>query len=344
MSAMSDSIAQDATPHPRHGGIRRRAANLFSNPFHSQDDDDSSSDNDKASSHPTSRPHSSQSSKGRDSPSSAAAGTRKGFRSSIFGHHSSAGASSKQRTGESDSDLDDDDDESNSEFDEEDSEDGIYGAGKRHSSGRRRRKRRVSASASHLLAQAPPVPDMRFDTNYRKALDQIYEAHARETATASEIAETTAARIAAVAAAAAAEHNDSALPGALPLEINPSIAKDIQIQSYKPRPVPSIAARVTVMTLRDIIIMPFIHGFFWGFGSILLTFIGQRSLVYHVRTTWSKIFGGNIEDTPGMIRGEPARVRRPGTGGFGGMGLTNAGSGIGLQQNQGFGRPAARVY
>ncbi|KAF9919415.1 hypothetical protein BX616_000026 [Lobosporangium transversale] len=168
-------------------------------------------------------------------------------------------------------------------------------------------KRRFSSSASHLLAQAPPVPDLRFDHNYRKALDQIYEAHARETA-AIETTEEAAATVSASASEPSSWQSQKAL-------------KKQQVKS-----VPSLATRITVMTIRDIIIMPFVHGFFWGFGTILLTLASQRSLTSHLNRTWRRMLGDHPEDLPAIsTRGEPARVRTSGSiGGFG-----NRGSGIG---------------
>ncbi|KAF9584795.1 hypothetical protein BGW38_005151 [Lunasporangiospora selenospora] len=189
----------------------------------------------------------------------------------------------------------------------------------RESRTRRRRRRRLSASAAHLLAQAPAVPDLRFDHNYNKALDQIYEAHARE--------------IAKTSAAVAGDYTasvDQAIREAKPGQQSTS-------SSSPAKRVPSVAARITVMTIRDIIIMPFIHGFFWGFGTILLTLAGQRSLLYHLGQSWRRVFGGSGDssNTTAQFRGEPARVHRTGTAGFGSLGLMGAGS------QPGFGRPAS---
>ncbi|KAF9426830.1 Protein phosphatase PP2A regulatory subunit B [Podila epigama] len=146
---------------------------------------------------------------------------------------------------------------------------------------RRRRRRRLSASASHLLASAPAVPDLRFDHNFRKALDQIYVAHANDLVKAE-------ASLASVSTAG---------------------------QKKRAVSVPSVRARILVMTLRDIIIMPFVHGFFWGFGTILVTLAGQRSLAYHLTRSFRRLFGRDDASAPTPIfRGEPARIRRPGTG------------------------------
>ncbi|KAF9182926.1 hypothetical protein BGZ50_004627 [Haplosporangium sp. Z 11] len=257
---MTDTIAQDATPHPRYGqGSRRRTTGSHDNESNEDSDLDISS----------TRPRSQQS-------TNSHSGHSKGIRSSIFGHNKSRGS---------------DDEESDDDFDE------VPGMKRKG-----RRRRRISASASHLLERAPSVPDLRFDHNYRKALDQIYVSHAQESAQA----------IAMSGSSKQQQHKVS---------------------------VPSIAARVTVMTLRDIIIMPFIHGFFWGFGTILLTMASQRSLGYHLNRTWNRIFGGSSEDKPMVIRGEPARVRRFGNTSLGNVGLMNAGSG-----SPGFGRPTGHVY
>ncbi|KAF8932771.1 hypothetical protein BGZ58_006800 [Dissophora ornata] len=321
---MSDTIPQDATPHPRQG-IRR-------SPHPHSDDDDSDNENvNTRSLHPqstsssSSRPHSRQSSsKTKDT----TGGAGRSFKPSIFGHPKSRHDDDKTKTKifESDSDFDglEDDDK------EEDSEGGAAAAGRtgagRKGKSSRRRKRRISDSASHLLAQAPPVPDLRFDSNYRKALDQIYETHARESAIAAEI------------------HAAKTSSSPSPSSSSSSSEKPKQQQhEHRINTVPSVAARITVMTLRDIIITPFVHGFFWGFGTVVLTLVAQRSLLYHVRDTWRKIFGGNITDVPIVVRGEPARVRRVGTSGFGGIGLMNAGSGL-SQQQTGFGNPAGRAY
>lgn len=313
---MSDSIGHDATPHPRDAS-------------HNNHPNDSDSYSDNVSTPPfLSRPHS------RQSNSPATAGTesvtltatttttatksREAFRSSVFGHtrtKESKSSSSKAKhssgttlhSGDSDSDSNSDDEKKG-------------GRGRKKSGSRRRR---FSDSASHLLAQAPAVPDLRFDNNYRKALNQIYETHAKESALATAGSTLTL---------DASTDEKKLSSGALQ-----------QTQQGGKR-VPSIAARVTVMTLRDIIIMPFIHGFFWGFGTILLTLVGQRSLVYHVQRTWRQIFGGNPDEVVNASRGQPARVRRIGGGGgfgLGGIGLSNAGSaGVGAG---GFARPG-HVY
>lgn len=314
---MSDSIGHDATPHPRDA-----SHNNYAN------DSDSNSDN--VSTPPfLSRPHS------RQSNSTATAGTesvtvtatttttttatkpREAFRPSVFGHtrtkeSKSSSSKSKHSSGTA---LHSEDSDSDSNSDNEKK----GGRGRKKSGSRRRR---FSDSASHLLAQAPPVPDLRFDNNYRKALTQIYEAHAKETALAT---------------------GSTLTLDASSDEKKPTSGALQQTQQGGKR-VPSIAARVTVMTLRDIIIMPFIHGFFWGFGTILLTLVGQRSLVYHVQRTWRQIFGGNPDEVVNASRGQPARVRRIGGGGgfgLGGIGLSNAGSaGVGAG---GFARPG-HVY
>ncbi|KAF9551121.1 hypothetical protein EC957_010006 [Mortierella hygrophila] len=309
---MSDSIGHDATPHPRDASHNNHANN-------------SDSDSDNVSTPPfLSRPHS------RLSNSSATARTesltatttttttsttkaREALRSSGFGHtrtkeSKSSSSKSKHSSGTAFHSED-------SDNDSEDSDNERKGGGRgRKKSGSR--KRRFSDSASHLLAQAPPVPDLRFDNNYRKALNQIYEAHANESALA--------------AAGSTPTTTTTTTLDASTDEKKPTSGALQQTQQGGKR-VPSIAARVTVMTLRDIIIMPFIHGFFWGFGTILLTLAGQRSLVYHVQRTWRQIFGGNPDEVVNASRGQPARVRRIGGGGgggfgLGGIGLSNAGS------------------
>ena len=316
---MSDGIGHDATPHPRDASHNNHA-------------NDSDSDSDNVSTPPfLSRPHS------RQSNSQATAGTesmtattttttttttksREAFRPSVFGHtrtkeskpSSSSSSKSKHSSGTA---LHSEDSDSDSNSDNEKK----GGRGRKKSGSRRRR---FSDSASHLLAQAPPVPDLRFDNNYRKALNQIYETHAKESALATGSTPTLD----------ASTDEEKPTSGALQ-----------QTQQGGKR-VPSIAARITVMTIRDIIIMPFIHGFFWGFGTILLTLVGQRSLVYHVQRTWRQIFGGNPDEVVNASRGQPARVRRIGGGGgfgLGGIGLSNAGSaGVGAG---GFARPG-HVY
>ncbi|KAF9928928.1 hypothetical protein BGZ75_004929 [Mortierella antarctica] len=302
---MSDAIAQDATPHPRHG-IRRRPASSAT-PQHPDDPRHHSGDEDDDS----------------DLEHKPAPGSTPGFPLSVFGHHlpsqntattttttTANRKARKERPAGGDSQ-----DSSDSNYDDDDDDDDDHPLDPDRANRRqRRRRRRISTSASHLLAQAPPVPDLRFDHNYRKALDQIYETHAQESA-----------RAAATAAAASAEESLS--------------ESSLQQQQQHPTRVPSIAARITVMTLRDIIIMPFVHGFFWGFGTVLLTLAGQRTLSYHVQRTWKRLFGGNPDDTPLVTRGEPARVRT--TGGFGGLGLMNAGSGFGKQSR--FGRSSAQT-
>ncbi|KAF9963943.1 hypothetical protein BGZ65_004905 [Modicella reniformis] len=287
---MSDTIVQDTTSQPHHG-IRRRPAN-------DANDSDSASNSDIDKISP--RSHSQQSSKSRDtSAAKAAGGSNKvggGFRSSIFGRHHRT-----HKEGGPDSDSDSDD-----------------GHGRK----RGRRRKRIAASASHLLAQAPAIPDQRFDTNYRKALNQIYETYAHETV----LAQGTAAIAVGITM--------------------PSKASQLQSQ-HQVRAVPSIAARIAVMTLRDIIIMPFIQGFFWGFGTILLTMANQRSLGYHLRRTWRLVLGGNADEVPVTIRGEPARVRRTGQSGLGGIGLVSAGSGFGGPgpgPAGGFGRSSTTIY
>ncbi|KAF9956395.1 hypothetical protein BGZ72_002814 [Mortierella alpina] len=290
---MSDAIAQDATPHPRHG-IRRRPTSTATSQhpddphLHSEDEDDSRK---------------------------PASGHTPSFPLSVFGYHppsqdtaSPSTVNKKAKKERSSGSVSQDSSDSNDDDDDNDLDP------ERANRKQRRRRRRISTSASHLLAQAPPVPDLRFDHNYRKALDQIYETHAQESARA---------------AAASAEE--------------PSSESSVQQQQQHPVRVPSIAARITVMTLRDIIIMPFVHGFFWGFGTVLLTLAGQRTLSYHVQRTWKRLIGANPDDTPLVTRGEPARVRTTGSGGgFGGLGLMNAGSGFGKQSS--FGRSSAQTY
>ncbi|KAF9999309.1 hypothetical protein BGZ80_009731 [Entomortierella chlamydospora] len=315
---MSDTIAKDATPHPRNGisplqSVSDLQSSQLQQPFDPNNNDDSDDNSIEKISHPHSRQ--SNGSKSREGASS-------GFRPSIFGHGLTSGHSERRNrnkgSGNSksrddndiDSELSEDDDDDYDD-DDDDNIDGIWRKG-RSSHRRRRRRKRMSASASHLLAQAPPVPDLRFDHNFRKALDQIYEAHASETAHAA--------------------------------ELNAAAASSLTKRKHrKVATVPSIVARITVMTLRDIIIMPFIHGFFWGFGTILLTLASQRTLIYHLRMGWRRIFGGNIDDVPVVTRGEPARVRVSGSSnrGLGGIGLMNTGSRMG---QPGFGRPAAHIY
>jgi len=237
---MSDTIAQDTTPHPHQEGHQPPA----------NKDSDASGAAGRISSR---------------SPSPQRGKTRDGEFELRHHHHH------RHR-----SDMEGD----------SDSDDSLYG----HRKGRRRR---IAESASHLLAQAPAVPDLRFDTNYRKALDQIYMDHDRDT----------------ILAHAAASSDNSKL--------------------QRQRRVPSIAARITVMTIKDIIIHPFVHGFLWGFGAIFLAMASQRALGYHFRRSLKSLFGGNPDDVPPAIRGEPARARRFGNKGLGGIGLMNAGSASG---------------
>ncbi|KAG9063725.1 hypothetical protein KI688_003836 [Linnemannia hyalina] len=325
---MSDSIGHDATPHPRDASHNNHANN-------------SDSDSDNVSTPPfLSRPHTRLSNSAATArtesltatttttttTSSATTKSREALRSSGFGHtrstKESKSSSSKSKHSSGTAAFHGED----SDNDSEDSDNEKKGVGRgRKKSGSR--KRRFSDSASHLLAQAPPIPDLRFDNNYRKALNQIYEAHANESALA-----------------AAGSTSTTTLDASTTDEKKPTSGALQQTQQGGKR-VPSIAARVTVMTLRDIIIMPFIHGFFWGFGTILLTLVGQRSLVYHVQRTWRQIFGGNPDEVVNASRGQPARVRRIGGGGggfgLGGIGLSNAGSaGVGTG---GFARPG-HVY
>ncbi|KAG0048077.1 hypothetical protein BGZ83_006923 [Gryganskiella cystojenkinii] len=283
---MSDTIAQDATPHPRHG-IRRRPANLSSPrrpEDHSDSSDDEADDINLIPSSSGSRSHSRQGT----TPSSA-----------NNSRPQSRGASRKNWDNDDVEDSDSENDSDSEDSDDDEEED---------NGRRRRRRRRLSSSASHILAQAPAVPDLRFDHNYRKALDQCYESFANDTARAQ-------------TAFAAATTEASEKPGSKP---------------PTPISVPSVTARITVMTLRDIIIMPFVHGFFWGFGTVLLTLVGQRSLFYHVNRTWSRFFGSSSNEKPMTIRGEPARVRRfgGGTSKLSGVGLMSAGSSA-----PGIGRP-----
>ncbi|KAF8934569.1 hypothetical protein BGZ47_010308 [Haplosporangium gracile] len=314
---MSDSIGHDATPHPR-------------DTTHNDPANDSGSDSDDVSTPPfLSRPYSRQSNSnsptavGADSATATttAPQPREAFRSSVFGAHTrtkeSKSSKSKHASGIASN-------SENSDSDNSDNEE--TGAGDRE--GRKSsRRRRFSDSASHLLAQAPSVPDLRFDNNYRKALNQIYETYAKESALA-------------IDSTTILDASDEKNP-------TPSATGTLQKPSKDTtgKRVPSIPARVTVMTIRDIIIMPFIHGFFWGFGTILLTLVGQRSLVYHVQRTWRKVFGGNPDDVVNAPRGQPARVRRIGGGGgfgLGGVGLSNAGSAGGIGAG-GFARPG-HVY
>ncbi|KAF9139463.1 hypothetical protein BG015_002017 [Linnemannia schmuckeri] len=312
---MSDSIGHDATPHPRDA-------------THNTPANDSDSDSDDVSTPPfLSRPHSRQSNSNSPTAIGAESATatttapqpREAFRPSVFGTHTrtkeSKSSKSKHASGITSDSEDSDSDNSDNEK---------TGAGGRKKSSRRRR---FSDSASHLLAQAPPVPDLRFDNNYRKALNQIYETHAKESALATSSAT--------ILDASDEKNPTPPSTGALQKPSKDTTGKRV----------PSIAARVTVMTIRDIIIMPFIHGFFWGFGTILLTLVGQRSLVYHVQRTWRKVFGGNPDDVVNASRGQPARVRHIGGGGgfgLGGIGLSNAGSAGGVGAG-GFARPG-NVY
>jgi len=332
---MSDSIGHDATPHPRDAS--------------SYNNNDSSDSDNVSTPQFLSRPHSRQSNSnhssttrplapvpGATTAAAAAAAAeattatatattsnpaREAFRPSVFGNHRKDTKAKSKPTTTNSEDMDSDPFFSSDDDDDNDEKDPRGG---RH--GRRHRRRRFSDSASHLLAQAPPVPDLRFDHNYRKALDQIYETHAKETARAHAHA---ARRIdssdenkATTTTTTTTTATTTATAGSLP--------KQQQKPSTEIRRVPSIAARVTVMTLRDIIIMPFIHGFFWGFGTILITLVGQRTLVYHVQRTWHKLFGGNPDEVVNASRGQPARIRRIGgagvNGGLGGVGLRSAGS------------------
>ncbi|KAK3835470.1 MAG: hypothetical protein J3R72DRAFT_214853 [Linnemannia gamsii] len=336
---MSDSIGHDATPHPRDA----------SSPHHNtnKNHDSGDSDSDDVSTPPfLSRPHSRQSNTsstpvvvaGAESATTTThSKPREAFRPSVFGTHTSTTSTTTRTTTKETSSrsksksthsrkasgtdaLESDDSDSGSSSGDEKT--GAAGGGGRRRKGSRRR--RFSDSASHLLAQAPPVPDLRFDNNYRKALNQIYETHAKETAAAAASGTTID----------ASDEKKSASGTALQQTQSSSLSSS----SKKDRKVPGIAARVTVMTVRDIIIMPFIHGFFWGFGTIMLTLAGQRSLMYHVQRTWRKTFGdGNADEVMNLSRGQPARVRRVG-GGFGGVGLMNAGSAS--AGGGGFARPA----
>ncbi|KAF9436834.1 hypothetical protein BGZ76_002830 [Entomortierella beljakovae] len=318
---MSDTIAKDATPHPRQGGASLHSSSSDSQSssslnVKSREESDSDDDQDIEK---ISRPHSRQLSGTTTATTTTTTTTTTNTATSrqekekissglpplIFGHgKKTKKTKSSRNTANNDSDLSEPDDSEDS-----DSDDSDEGHGRR-----RRRRRRISDSASHLLAQAPALPDLRFDHNYRKALDQIYETHATETARAQE------------------------------LNARASSKSLKSVSKRKVHSVPSITARITVMTLRDIIIMPFIHGFIWGFGAIFLTLATQRTLTYHLQRSWRRIFGGNIDDVPLVARGEPARIRVSGGGnnrGLGGIGLMNAGSGI---NQPGFGRPSTRVY
>ncbi|KAG0373148.1 hypothetical protein BGX24_012082 [Mortierella sp. AD032] len=341
---MSDSIGHDATPHPRDA----------SSPHHNinKNHDSGDSDSDDVSTPPfLSRPHSRQSNTsstpvvvtGAESATTTTPSKpREAFRPSVFGTHTGTTTTTKETSSKSKSKsthsrkasgtdaLESDDSDSGSSSGDEKTGTAAGGGGG-GGGGRRRkgsRRRRFSDSASHLLAQAPPVPDLRFDNNYRKALNQIYETHAKETAAAAAASGTTI---------DASDEKKSASGTALQQTQSSSLSSS----SKKDRKVPGIAARITVMTVRDIIIMPFIHGFFWGFGTIMLTLAGQRSLMYHVQRTWRKTFGGsgdgNADEVMNLSRGQPARVRRVG-GGFGGVGLMNAGSAS--AGGGGFARPA----
>ncbi|KAF8978634.1 hypothetical protein BGZ46_006255 [Entomortierella lignicola] len=316
---MSDTIAKDATPHPRNGTSPRQSASdsQSSHSQHASNLNNNSDDSDDNGIEKISRPHS------RQSNGSSSKRHESGFRPSIFGHGLSSNSNSEKnrqhgnKSRDIDSDLSDDDEEDDDD-DDDDIIDGVGQRGRDSRNRRRRRRRRVAASASHLLAQAPPLPDLRFDHNYRKALDQIHEVHAVETAHVAELN--------AIAAA------------------NSSSLSTTKRKQQKVITVPSLTARITVMTLRDIIIMPFIHGFFWGFGTILLTLATQRTLFAHIQRTWKRIFGGDVNDVPIVTRGSPARNRVSGSGsnrGLGGVGLMNAGSGM---SQSGFGRPAGRIY
>ncbi|KAG0071018.1 hypothetical protein BGZ93_010239 [Podila epicladia] len=195
--------------------------------------------------------------------------------------------------------------------DDSDSDDGDVDSQHRHRKSRRSRRRRLSAS--HLLAQAPAVPDLRFDHNYRKALDQIYDAHAAD------LAKAEAARAQAASSSTGTESQDKK---------KRKSSSSQQQQEEEEATVHSIRTRIAVMTLRDIIIMPFVHGFFWGFGTILLTLASQRSLAYHLTRSFNRVFGresvdGGAGQQPPVFRGEPARIRRAGNAtGLGGVGLS----------------------
>ncbi|GJJ70007.1 hypothetical protein EMPS_02356 [Entomortierella parvispora] len=271
---MPDKIASDATPHPRQGIPRRTAKSTTrnENPSDSKDDLDLAAKTAPTTSGSNSRPQS-------------RGANRKTLRN---------------ETPHADSDSEESSLDSFDEEEEDDDDDDRTGR-------RQRRRRRLSASASHLLAQAPAVPDLRFDHNYRKALDQCYESYAADSARA-------AARAAAYAASVSEKPDSKSRPSSSQQEHAISV--------------PSVAARITVMTLRDIIIMPFVHGFFWGFGTVLLTLAGQRSLFYHIHRTWTHFFGSSgADEKPMTIRGEPARVRRFGGGSsLTGLGLMSAGS------------------
>lgn len=272
---MSDTIASDATPHPRQGTPRRAAR------VNSRNEDHSDSEDDQDLLHPS-------------------ATTTHASTSASNSRPQSRGTNRKTTWNEKDQADSDSEESSLDSFDDEDENENENGARRRS-----RRRRRLSSSASHILAQAPAVPDLRFDHNYRKALDQCYESFAADYAKA-------AARAAALSSSASE---------------NPDSKSSTQQGQRHPISVPSVAARITVMTLRDIIIMPFVHGFFWGFGTVLLTLASQRSLSYHIHRTWSNLFGSSGGDEkPMTIRGEPARVRRFGGSNLSGLGLMNAGS------------------
>ncbi|KAF9380769.1 hypothetical protein CPB97_008142 [Podila verticillata] len=198
-----------------------------------------------------------------------------------------------------DSSASEDGHDSNSDDDSDDGEEGHH----RRNNSRRGRRRRLSASASHLLAQAPTVPDLRFDHNYRKALDQIYDAHAADLAKVE---------------ASKAESSTKTPSQGKKKSTSSSSQQQQQVS------VPSIRTRIAVMTLRDIIIMPFVHGFFWGFGTILMTLATQRSLAYHLTRSFNRLFGRDGADgAQPVFRGEPARIRRAGnTNGLGAVGLS----------------------
>ncbi|KAF9161183.1 hypothetical protein DFQ26_004788 [Actinomortierella ambigua] len=241
------------------------------------------------------------------------------------------------RRGWDDGDYDDDEDDDDDDDDEDDDE---KNARRRHDDRRRgrRRRRRHLPTANELLHRAPAIPDMRFDHNYNKALDHLYEVHAHELQVAR-------ARLAtALAIDQSGEGDDesssshppsqpaklsSAALARLTLDQQRQYTEDLQryrdYQDHQRRlrretTVASLPARIAVMTVRDIIIMPFVHGFFWGIGTVVLGIVAKRGLAHYFVQAWRRCFPPSSKDhhppLP-VIRGEPARIRRPGSVGLG---------------------------
>ncbi|KAG0233778.1 hypothetical protein BGW42_007238 [Actinomortierella wolfii] len=240
------------------------------------------------------------------------------------------------------------DEEDDDDDDDDDDDRRIYGfrrraAGASSSSRNRRRRRRHLPTANELLHAAPAIPDMRFDSNYRKALDHIYQTYAHDL----QVART---RI----ATAQALERDSAVQPPAPMSredldrLTPEQRREYEAELQRYRDyqhlyqerqkrllrenrIATLNTRITVMTLRDIIIMPFIHGFFWGFGAILLGIISQRGVAHYVVKAWRQWFppaqgqDGSAPRPLPAIRGEPARIRRPGNVGLG-LGIGGGGS------------------